>query len=419
MISLAYVCVWIFVFVLPWERIVASEGVSLLSRVTGVLAFGAALLAVVISGRVRRWNLFHVAALLFVIWAGCALLFFPTRLTIPDRYWTFVQLLLMVWMIWELAPTRRRMVGLLLAYVLGAYIAALGTLMLYQREAGALRRFSVAGDPNDLAMTLALALPMAWYLGMTYRQPLLRWVCRAYLPFGLLAVALTASRGGMVVAVLALAIVPLTMTRLSPGRLAAAIGILALSGALAVTYVPDKIVQRLATTGSEVEEGRMGGRLKLWRAGLKAFTRRPVVGYGTTGFRRAIDPWLMQRSQVAHNSYLSVLVEQGMVGFVFFATMLVAVFLAVLRLPTMERRFALVLFAALGTALLPLTWEDRKVAWFILAALVGFANAPPEWHAAGERQPFAGRAVPSARPAIFARRTAAPGFGRAHPGDRT
>jgi O-antigen ligase len=419
MISFAYAAVWIFVFVLPWERMTPSEGVSLLSRVTGVVALGAALLAVVISGRIRRWNLFHVAALLFVSWAGITLLFFSTARTIPLGFWTLVQLFLMVWMIWELAPTRRRMIGLLLAYVLGAYVAVLGTLMLYRREAGALRRYSAAGDPNDLAMTLALALPIAWYLGMTYRQPLLRWVCRAYLPLGLLAVAFTASRGGMLVSVVALSIVPLTMTKLSPGRLATAVGVLALSGALAVTYVPDRIMQRLATTGAEVEEGRLGGRLKLWQAGLKAFAQKPVVGYGTSGFKRAIDPWLMQRSQVAHNSYLSVLVEQGMLGFLLFSMMGVAVFMAVLRLPPLERRFALVLFAALATAMLPLTWEDRKAAWFILAALVGFSKAPPAWHAAGERQPFGSRAVPTVRPAMLARRSAAPGVRRADPDDRT
>jgi O-antigen ligase len=267
-------------------------------------------------------------------------------------------------------------------------------------------------------MTLALALPIAWYLGVSYRQPLLRWVCRAYLPVGLVAVGLTASRGGMLVSVVALSIVPLTMTKLSPGRLATAIGILGLSGALAVAYVPDKIVQRLATTGAEVEEGGLGGRLKLWQAGLKAFARRPVVGYGTSGFKRAIDPWLMQRSQVAHNSYLSVLVEQGMVGFLLFSLMLVAVFVAVLDLPPLERRFALVLFAALGTAMLPLTWEDRKVVWFILAALLGLSKAPPAWHAAGERQPFADRAVPTVRRAILARRIAALGARRADPEDR-
>jgi hypothetical protein len=41
----------------------------------------------------------------------------------------------------------------------------------------------------------------------------------------------------------------------------------------------------------------------------------------------------------------------------------------------LERRFGLVLLATLVTAMLPLTWEDRKAVWFVMAALVGLSKA--------------------------------------------
>ena len=47
-------------------------------------------------------------------------------------------------------------------------------------------------------MILALAIPMAWYLGLTYRQPLLRWICRGYVPLCVVAIGLTGSRGGVI-----------------------------------------------------------------------------------------------------------------------------------------------------------------------------------------------------------------------------
>jgi hypothetical protein len=80
--------------------------------------------------------------------------------------------------------------------------------------------------------------------------------------------------------------------------------------------------------------------------------------------------------------------------------MLLAVFRSILDLPKLERRFALVLFATLGTALLPLTWEDQKAAWFVLAILVGLTvyKGLPRPGAA----PLQARAVP------LARRTAGP-----------
>jgi hypothetical protein len=67
MTSVAYASLWIFIFAVPWERQVMLPGLSIVTQVTGAIALGLTLLAIVISGRVRRWRVFHTAALLFVI----------------------------------------------------------------------------------------------------------------------------------------------------------------------------------------------------------------------------------------------------------------------------------------------------------------------------------------------------------------
>jgi O-antigen ligase len=403
MTSVAYAALWIFVFSVPWERIFVLTGVSLVTRLMGALAVGLALLAVVISGRLRRWRAFHVAALLFVLWAGVGVLVFHMA-TVPRKFYTFVQLFLVVWMIWELTPSGRRVMGLLLAYVLGSYIAALDTLLLFARQAGALRRFASAGsDPNNLAMTLALALPIAWYLGMTYRQPLLRWICRAYLPIGLLAIGLTGSRGGMITSIVALLIVPLSMTNLSPGRMVTAVAMLGISGALAVTYVPETVIERLATTQESVLGRSLGGRFRLWKAGIHAFTEQPIMGYGTSAFRSATMAELGALTQVAHNSYISVAVEEGFVGLMLFLSMLSAVFIAVLRLPRLERRFALVLLTTLCVAMLPLTWEDQKPVWIVLAVLIAMASTGSGGLGRAQHQPILRRAAPVGASPVAAR----------------
>jgi len=73
-----------------------------------------------------------------------------------------------------------------------------------------------------------------------------------------------------------------------------------------------------------------------------------------------------------------VLVEEGLVGFLFYGTMMLAAFASVHRLRNPDRRFARVLSLTLAVAMLPLTWEDSKAGWFIMAALVGLSCAPPE-----------------------------------------
>ncbi|HET6778371.1 MAG TPA: O-antigen ligase family protein, partial [Gemmatimonadales bacterium] len=354
MTSLAYAALWFFVFSVPWERIIVLTGVSIVTRLMGALALGLALLVVVISGRLRRWRAFHVMALLFVIWAGIGVLILHLD-EVPKKFYTFVQLFLVAWMIWELAVTRQRQIGLLLAYVCGSYVTALDTLLLFARQSGELRRFASAGaDPNNLAMTLALALPMAWYLGTTHQRALVRWMCRLYLPAGLLAIGLTGSRGGMIVSIVALLIVPLSMTNLSPGKMVGAIVMLVLSGFLAVSYVPESVVERLSTTGESVQSLSLGGRSRLWKAGLNVFPDSPILGHGTASYKHAITPELGMYSQVAHNSYLSVMVEEGFVGLLFFLAMLGAAFFASFRLPRLDRRLTLVLLAALFVAMLPL-----------------------------------------------------------------
>jgi O-antigen ligase len=376
MTQIAYAFLWLFVFTLPWERFLVLPGVAIISRVTGGLAVGLTLLAVVMAGRFRRWHMFHVWAMLFWLWAGACFLVYHSGDRLPAKYWTYGQLLLVLWMVWEIAVTEARQRGLQMAYVLGGYVAALDTLLIYRQQAGAARRFAAGGaDPNDMAMVLALALPMAWYLGMTSRNTIARWVSRGFLPIGVLAIGLTGSRGGMIAATVALLIVPLAMTRLSPGRLISAMVMLVAAGALAVAYVPETTIERLATIGTEVEGGRIGGRAKLWRAGLEAHAERPIAGFGTGHFKSAITPILGPAAQVAHNSYISVLVEQGIVGFALYMAMLVAVVHSALRLRGLERRFALVAFATLAVTMMPLTWEDRRVVWIVMAILIGFSQA--------------------------------------------
>jgi hypothetical protein len=93
-------------------------------------------------------------------------------------------------------------------------------------------------------------------------------------------------------------------------------------------------------------------------------------------------------------------------------TMLLTVVLSVLKLPTLERRFTLVLLATLGVAMLPLTWEDTRAVWVILAAVLGFSQAFIAERGGASRQQPPHRAAPAAaRP-----RTAGPLTRRTVPG---
>src|SRR5690606_34663340 len=71
------------------------------------------------------------------------------------------------------------------------------------------QRFSVSNtDPNDYALILALAIPMAWDLFANQRGyvRVLNLLC---IPLALVGIILTGSRGGSLAAAVALLVIPL------------------------------------------------------------------------------------------------------------------------------------------------------------------------------------------------------------------
>ena len=145
----------------------------------------------------HRLHLVHVAALPFWTWAGFELFLFHSGERVPYKFLVRAQLLLMLWMMWELAPSVERQLGLMTAVVLGTYVSVIETFHLYFRVAGSARRYAAGEfDANDaLAMMLRWGAP--WYLGMTHRQANIRWICRIYVPVSMATLGLPGSRGGM------------------------------------------------------------------------------------------------------------------------------------------------------------------------------------------------------------------------------
>ena len=77
--------------------------------------------------------------------------------------------------------------------------------------------------------------------------------------------------------------------------------------------------------------------------------------------------------KVAHNSFLSVLVELGLVGFLLFALILTVVVIQAWNQPKWERRFWLTMLIVWTIGASTLTWEHRKTTWLFWGLLVASA----------------------------------------------
>jgi len=378
----AYVCAWLFVFAVPWEDVILIPGLGTLSKLLGIAAFGVTALRVLLTAKVRRPVSFHWVAFTYLCWvllsASWAVNTYCSPVfgcSVRNAINSYLRLFVMVWVLWEATPTRSRVMGLLQAYVLGACVAAAGTIYNFASGATVRRtmdRYAATGfDPNDLGMLLALAMPIAWYIGSISSSAVQRWVNRGYFLLGVVAILLTGSRGGLLAMLVALAVIPWTMTQVRRSmRIAAVLGMF-VAGIAASVYVPARSFERLATTESSISEGDMTGRWEIWKAGIAAVPARPLQGYGPAGWEMALSHRLGIKGP--HNTYLAILVDEGLIGLTLFLVMLLIVLKRLLPLPVLERRVTLTLLATLGVAIMPLAWDTKKALWLILGMLLSCA----------------------------------------------
>lgn len=212
---------------------------------------------------------------------------------------------------------------------------------------GRIQYVGIFSDPNDLAMLFIMGIPMALLLagrgGLLGLRRLAWWAVAATLLYG---VYLTDSRGAFL-AVLAMAGVWLWLRR---GLIVA--GTLGAAGTAVLMMLPTRM-QEL-----DAGEASAYGRIETWYDGLQMAIADPVFGVGVGNFTE-------HTFLTAHNSFVLVLAETGLVGYTIWLAMVGYCFLMpvmVLRLPAaMEDPAHQVLWAA-----------DRRMAMTLLISMVGF-----------------------------------------------
>jgi O-antigen ligase len=369
--KLAFWLSLIFVFTIPWEVVVEYPPAGSSSRLAGLALAAFWLLSVVVTGRVRSPGFFHFALGAFValntisiLWSGN-----PERTT--EHILTWVELLMMSLIIWDLYTTRKAVFAALQMYVLGGYVVIGDTLINFIRGSTFYyERYSAAGtNPDDLGAVLALGIPIAAYL-VVFRPPdrlsaPLKVVNYGFIVAAFFGIALSGTRTALIAAVPGVLFCTAVMAHL---RLSARIrvGVLFMIAAIVVVpRIPEASFQRLGTTQAAMVGGDLNGRVRLWREGLMSFERHPLLGVGSNMYR-SVD----SENKVAHNSFLSVLVELGIFGFLLFVLIIITAGYHIVGQAKWDRRFWLCIFAGWVIAASALTWEYRKPTWLFLNLIV-------------------------------------------------
>lgn len=285
------------------------------------------------------------------------------------------------------------------AYVIGSVLAASYGLLAPPETVNyydVSRVTGTLGDPNELAAVLVGGTVLAAALAAAMRgSPLLRFACLASAAMCAAGIFLTLSRGGLVALGFALvtAIVVAGRWRIQ------AIGLAVLLAAGAFMYFSfgashDEIA-RITSFGNG------SGRTDIWTVGWRMVQAHPVRGVGvgnytTSSIHFLLRPGAIQRDEfiidtpkVAHNTYLQVLAELGIVGIALFVAIIGFSLLCILRAARIFERLGDTVMELLSRAMLValagilaadffISDEFSKQLWLLLGlgpALLAIARA--------------------------------------------
>ena len=373
--KLAFYFLFLLVFTIPWQGIVVFPGFGTISRLIGFGSIGIALLLILSYKKISEIPIVIWLMLLFIVWNFLTYFWSIHPPRTFSRIITFTQLLAMVWLIWELCKTKKDGLLIMQAYILGAYVAITDMLLTYfTGQADSFRIAATGFNPNWLAISLAVGIPIAWNLMFKFQSKILYVINMLYPPLALFCVILTASRGGLVAALVGSSIIPISFFLFGRNP---KYGI-ALSIIVVLAFIPlfatdtfsnlEQNIARLTETTDMVLEGRMTGREVIWEAGFKVLRENTVIGVGSGGFNQSIEP-ILGHARAAHNAYLAVLVDTGIIGFLLFITI---IFLAIkpnISLPMDDRLFYVILSMTLLVGFIPANLEANKVTWLVFALL--------------------------------------------------
>ena len=192
----------LYAFAVPWEySLDLGEPFGNVARIVGILLLMASIPWLQMRGEMRRPGPVQWLVLAFYLYFVCSYLWTVDQLATLEKWRSYFQVMLAVWVVWEIAETAGHLRALLRAFLAGCWVLAILTFLDFA-SASALAaqqiRFVASGqDPNDVARFLDLGFPLAALLFATEQRWPMRLLAIGYVPAGLLGVLLTASRGGV------------------------------------------------------------------------------------------------------------------------------------------------------------------------------------------------------------------------------
>ena len=312
-------------------------------------------------------------------WAGALLVWAVA--TIPLSYWPsgsvstltdiFLKSLLIFWLLGVVVNTPARLRAVAWTLALLSLPLSITAVQNFGGAGGDERitgyRSGIAGNPNDLALTLVIVMPLGVALARSSRRRWRRLVAVGLVALAAAGVIVTFSRSGFIALVAMLVLYVVSWVR--QGRLVPVAGVV-VAALLGLALLPSGYTGRLETI-SAIESDPTGSAQARWRdmgAALTAVSQAPIAGAGLGQDILALNEIRGEEWISVHNIYLQYAVDLGLPGLVLFVGLLGTAVAGTMRVERRLRPLA-------GSPMLAARFQTYELVRAVRISLLTFAIA--------------------------------------------
>lgn len=373
---------FVFFFLLLVIGAIPIDGFAIMTGVSimGILYPSLIALALMYPKSLLHSNKKYITLLIFfTVWVWVSLFWsIDVDSTVKSSFYITQHLLLII-IIDNLVKDTKRLKQILVAYIAGAAVCALG--MIYDVSIFGVEtdefsknifRSRLFGNTNENSYLISFALLCVYVLFDRYRiKVVYRLLLITFLLVAMFSITISGSRTGFMMAATILGLWGIQiMLKPTAFKIVIVVGLVGVVAFYIMPMIPDNYIERLSKIGTNIEERNFSQREIIWaNAGkmVNASNFNVILGEGWGTFEIGYK----ERNGIfygAHNFYINQYYTLGCVGVVF----LLFYFTILLKrvIPLARKNFLYILFLLIPMiSMMTTNWNHRRW-WFFLGIII-------------------------------------------------
>jgi len=193
-------------------------------------------------------------------------------------------------------------------------------------------------------------------------------------PLIVYAVFLTGTRTASIVAIIGIAYWLYTYRKSSPKIKLTFLMLFLMSIVAVFSLVPKESVDRIFSSGKSISSGTLNSRTVIWGASINQWKKSPVIGNGIGSLGYVLSSEHV-RYDSAHNTYIHILTENGLIGLILYLFLIISILYYTLQTPLSQKSFLLALLLTILVSQITQHTHFHKETWFALTMLAIHAHA--------------------------------------------